>query len=278
MKKFLLTAMFVTLLLSVGANAQTVFVPSTSPIYIPQFDPLAMMLQNDINSFRQNGAIKPGEPGDNTRSRTAAKNNPPAAVDYTAFKPRAENYLPKLLAQKNGGNADQQREEEQFYNSLIESYEQVAKKDGFPATDLAYAFEFFIVNNYAVYYNLIPMSPEMDPYFRNARNDIERIRLKSKKESETVSMPQERKIYYQFRSLLQSNPDIKKMNDEQKQTATEFLAIMTGAAFMQYDKGVQEGDEQLIKAGRQMAKENLEKFFKVPIEKIKISDRGFQIQ
>ena len=253
MKKNILAVIFVIALSSVGAIAQTVFVPRPPVVYIPQLDPVRMQIQNEVNRSMTNGATKPSATkGANTASRTATKNTPPAAVGATAFKPRAQNYLPKVLAQKNGGSADQQREEEQFYESLIDLYEQAADNDNVSANDLAYGFEYFLVNNYNVYHH---------------HNNLE-----------AITMAQEKKIYSQFRNSMQTNPDIKKMNDEQKQTATEFMAIMTGAAYKQYVKGVNEGNEQLMKAGRQMAKENLENFFKVPIEKIKISDSGFQIQ
>lgn len=48
MKKILLTAMFVTLCFGVGANAQTVFVPSPPVIYIPQLDQAGMSIQQEI--------------------------------------------------------------------------------------------------------------------------------------------------------------------------------------------------------------------------------------
>lgn len=117
MKKILLAVTFVTLFLSDGAVAQTVFVPSPPVIYNQMLDPVGMYLKQEI--IRQ--GLPHGEAGRNSKNAPArtGNNKQLPAVGYTAFKPRAQSYLPKLLAQKNGGNADQQREEEQFYESLM---------------------------------------------------------------------------------------------------------------------------------------------------------------
>jgi hypothetical protein len=90
MKKILLAVFFVIAFSSVRVIAQ-VFIPQPPVVYIPLLDPVRMQIQNQVFRNTVNGAAqKGGAKGAKTRS-------PAAAVDYTVYNPRQENYLPKLL-------------------------------------------------------------------------------------------------------------------------------------------------------------------------------------
>lgn len=226
-----------------------------------------------FNGVVANEMLRRKTGGKRTLQNPATKSNQPAN-DYTAFKPRLENYLPKQLAAKSGGNA---RETEQVLEQFITFYEQTAQKDGFPATDLAYAFEYFVVNNYSIYRDLIDLPIDKDPRVKQARDRWERISIYNGKKLEQVTMYQERAIYKQFKEILGANPEIQKMTDQQKQETTEMLAIMLGINITTYMKGINEDDEKTTEQARQLAKQGLEKLLGVPVEQIKITNNGLEL-
>jgi hypothetical protein len=197
-----------------------------------------------------------------------------ATRDYTAFKAAPNASLPKMLSAKSAGN---QRETEQILDSFINLYKQTARKDGFPANDLAYAFQYFVVNNYQIYHDLVDVPIDKDPRAKRARDGFERIEFLNNKKLLQVSLAQERTIYEQFREVLAANPEIQKMTDAQKQEASELMAIMLGVNFTGYMKGVNDGDEGLTGQARQLAKDGLEKLLGVPIGQIKITSYGLEL-
>ncbi len=56
MKKILLAVIFVTAFLSVGANAQQIFIPQPPTVYIPQLDPVRMHLEQQLFRDSMNAA------------------------------------------------------------------------------------------------------------------------------------------------------------------------------------------------------------------------------
>jgi len=271
MKKILLAVIFVIAFSSVGADAQTVFIPQPPVINIPLLDPSRMIIQNEVNRNTVNGAAQKG-------TAKGAKTTAKAAVDYTVFTPRQENYMPKVLAQTGKGNAAEQRQAEQFYNSQIESYEQTASYHKYPANDVAFAFLYFISNNYEIYHDLITVPVEKDPWAKRAKDGFEWLALLDKKKLQKVSPEQDRTMYFQFKEMLSAKPEFRKMTDEDKQKMTETLAIMLGIVYDGYMKAIDAEDEQLIKQAHQTAKEGLEKLLGVPMDKIKINYAGLQLQ
>ncbi len=144
MKKILLAVIFVVAFSTVGATAQTVFIPQPPVVYIPLLDPVRMHIQNEV--FRNMVTAEALREG-----KQSAKTRPSAtAVDYTLFNPRQENFLPNLLAQAGKGNAAEQRAAEQFFNSQVEMYERTASYHRYPANDVAFALVYFIANNYEI--------------------------------------------------------------------------------------------------------------------------------
>lgn len=206
------------------------------------------------------------------RQNQSRQTNKPTA-DYTAFRATPNNSLPKLLA----GKSNNARETEQILDGFVNLYHQTAQKDGFPANDLAYAFEYFVVNNYMVYHDLYDFPADKDPRLKRAKDGFERIELANQKRLLQISIAQERIVYNQFREVLAANADIKKMTDAQKQEASELLAIMFGINFAAYQKGVNDGDDKLTEQSRQLAKEGLEKLLGVSISQIKITSSGLEL-
>lgn len=205
------------------------------------------------------------------RNQSRQTNKP--TTDYTAFRAAPNNSLPKMLA----GKSNNSREVEQILDAFVDLYRQTAQKDGFPANDLAYAFQYFVVNNYQIYHDLFDLPADKDPRLRRAKDGFERIEILNQKKYLQISMPQEREIYNQFREVLAANAEIQKMTDAQKQEATELLAIMFGVNFTGYMKGIKDGDDKLVEQSRQLAKEGLEKLLGVSISQIKITDSGLEL-
>lgn len=199
-----------------------------------------------------------------------------AVPEPTEFSQTKRSLLPKLLAEKSGGGAAGQHEAERFFDSLLELYQQTARKDGFPPNDLAYAFEYFVVNSYMTFHDLHDVDYDKDPRIKRGKDSFERLTMINEKKLLKVTPYQERALYNQLRTLLAANPAVQRMTDREKQELTELLAIMFGVNYTAYLKAVNGEDERLIEQARQTAKGHLEKLIGVPAEKIKIGNDGLQ--
>jgi len=266
MKKYLFTLLF-----SLGFSV----IPAAAQI---MSNPAQWYINNQIYSTRvfngvvANSMLRKSTNGNRRQNQTKSPDK--TTTDYSVFKAAPNNSLPKQLSGKSGGS---RAETEQILNSFVNLYKQTAQKDGFPADDLAYAFEYFVVNNYQIYHDLIDLPADKDPRAKRAKDGFERIRLLNEKKLKQVSINQERAIYRQFKEMLAANADIQKMTDLQKQEASELLAIMFGVNFAGYMKGINDGDEQLTEQARQLAKEGLEKLLGVSISQVKITNNGLEL-
>lgn len=264
MKKNILLTIFVVVFSSVASIAQSV--------YIPQLDPVRMHIQQQIFQQMMSAEARKG-------GAKGAKTTPQAAaVDYTLFNPRQENFLPKLLAGATKANAAERQQAEQFFNSQIEMYEQTAGYHRYPANDVAFALEYFISNNYEVYYDLITVPKEKDPWAKRAKNLFDEIALMNEKKSRKITSIEDRAMYFQIKDMLSANPEFRKMNDEQKQKMTETLAIMYGVLQAKYLKAIDEEDGKSISEAHETAKQNLEGLLGVPVAKIRILIDGLHLQ
>lgn len=270
MKKILSAFVFLTVFSIVGVNAQ-IFVPRPPVVYIPQLDPVRMQILNQVNRNMINGGARKG-------AAASTKGRPATAADYTLFKPRQENYLPKVLAQTVKGSANEQRKAEQFFESQIEMYEKTAAYWQYPAPDVAFALDYFISNNYEIYYDLIDVPRDKDPWVKRAKGSFDELAQLNFKKSMKVTPEQDRGIFFQMKNMLSANPEFKKLTDEDKQKMTESLAITYGVLQAGYLKAIDDEDERAIEQAHQTAKENIEKLIGVPIEKIKFSFNGLKIQ
>jgi hypothetical protein len=211
------------------------------------------------------------------KGMTGNRNSPAAPASKPVPEPTKFNHtgqliLPKLLAEKAAGAGQQNAE--QFFASLLSLYEQTARKDGFPANDLAYAFEYFVVNTYMTYHHLHDVPYEKDPRVKHGKDMFDRLTLSNEKKLLKVTMLQEQAVYQQFKSVLSDNPAIAKLSDREKQELTELLAIMFGVDYMAYMKGVNSEDDKAIEQARQIAGKYLERITGVAVERIKINESG----
>jgi hypothetical protein len=269
MKKVLLGSLFTLIFSAAPAAGQIMSNPSqwyiNNQIYSTRV----------FNGLVANSMLRKSGKG-KTGQNPVKSGNSKGTADYTVFKESPNSSLAKLFAGKAGGGQNQ-REAQQLFDSFISLYKQTARKDGFPANDLAYAFEYFVVNNYHIYHDLMDLPPDKDPRTRRARDGFDRINILNQKKLLQVTLSQERAIYNQFKTLLAASPEVQKMTDAQKQEAAELFAILFGVNYTGYMKGINDGDEELTEQARQMARQGLEKLLGVSVGQIKITSYGLEL-
>lgn len=271
-----MTKVFVVLLLTIPfwavpfpLSAQTYGLPGSQPL-----DPIGHYINQSFWSNRafqtaMNNSLRAGG-----RGRPAVTAAPAGATGITAFR-QSGYILPKALAAMNGSDAKAAVQTDQFVTQMLDLYRQTAAKDGFPANDLAYAFEYFVVNNYQVYHYLLDVYG--DPEIARIGDPLARLQAIKVKEQMKVTLVQERIIYDQFKRALSENAEIKKMTDKQKQEAAELLAVMAGLAYFQFSQGSQAKVEAQMEKGRRTARKNLEKLAAgVSVDRISITNNGLE--
>jgi hypothetical protein len=262
--------LIISLLMGISAQAQLL----TNPVqdYINKTTLLNNILSNqraiDLSQKLQtNGrSINP------SNRKSPVRPEPQAVPEPTKFTHAGNFILPKLLAEKSGVAG--QSGAEQFFASLLNLYQQTAQKDGFPPNDLAYAFEYFVVNSYMTYHDLHEVAYDKDPRVKRGKDMFDRLTIINEKKLLKVTLIQERAIYNQLKTTLSHNATIRKMTDREKQELTELLAIIFGLDFRAYLKGVNDEDDKAIEQARQTAKMYLERLTGAPVERIKISNEG----
>ncbi len=263
------------LILSISARAQITINPVQD--YINKTTILNNILSNKRAVEMSQKTQTNGKTGGSGKAGGANSAKAGPVADPTLFNRAASGYLmPARLAGASGGDAAKQRESEKFFASLLGLYEQTAKKDGFPANDLAYAMEYFIVNMYLTYHDLHDVPYEKDPRVKRGKDMFDRLTIINEKKLLMVSPYQERAVYNQIKGLLSQNPDIQKLTDQQKQEVTEVLAIMFGINYTAYMKGVNAEDARMIEQAHQSAKSHLEQLLGKPIGQIKIGNNGLE--
>lgn len=263
-----------------GVSAQAQMLTNPVQDYINKTTLLNNILSNqraiEMSQRAQTNGQGSNRPGAGQPTRPQPGPVQQATKDATKFSPSATSVLPKLLAEKTGGDAAKQRQSEQFFQSLLGLYDQTAKKDGFPSNDVAYAFEYFVVNSYMIYHDLHEVDYNKDPRIKRGKDSLDRLRLMAEKKAQKVTITQERAVYQQLKTMLSGNAEVKKMSERQKQELTELLAIMFGVNLTAYMKGVNSEDQNTIEQSHQMAKNYLEKLIGSPIDRIKIGDDGLR--
>jgi len=273
MKKNMLAVIFVIVFSSTPALAQnTVFVPRPPVINIyPQFDPVRMhleqqLLRDNMNAASNSNGKKRRASSSNSRAATTAPVK--IATGVTAFNAAGGRILPDQLSKAQGKTASEISQAKQTFDMFLNTYEKTALKDGFPANDLAYGFEFFIVNNYVVYKDLQLSDPA----------DKALMSRNSKQAGYSLVESAEKIIYQQIKDVLSKNPEIIKLTNRQKQEFTEMLAIVTMANYYTYAAAGKNNDAEAFAQTQNTAKQALEKLFGGSADKIKITANGLEFK
>lgn len=186
----------------------------------------------------------------------------------TKFRGSREFLLADLLARQTNASPAQKAEAAKVIERMVVIYADTAVKDGFPANDLAYAFQYYVVQNYHVYHNVFE-DPSVIPW----TNTID-----VSKTPNYVSSFGEKALFEQFKRLLSSNPAIAKLSDARKQQYTELLAVITNLNFVAYSDGLKRKDVEVVGQARLVSKQHLERLFGVPADKIVIGDEGISFR
>ncbi|HYP07070.1 MAG TPA: DUF6683 family protein [Bryobacteraceae bacterium] len=230
------------------------------------------LLNNILSNARATAMSQQAQTGG---AKSAATPTTPAA-ELTQYPAPVTPVLPKLLAERIGATPSDRRRAEQQFSSLIQLYQDTAKKDGFPANDLAYALNYFVVNTYMTVHDLHDVPYEKDPRVKRGKDMFERLTIINEKKVLKPSSHQEQALYAQFKSALAQNPSVRSMTDRQKQELTELVAILFGMNFTMYMNGVNKEDESLAAQARQTAATYLEKITGAPVARIRIDAEGLR--
>lgn len=269
MKKILLTVIFVWAFTAWQANAQVV--------YVPQLDPVAMHLQQQLFQQMAFGEMyKNSASGRKARARNSQSPAAKTPKSVTAFSSSGERLLPERLSAAAGKTQTEVRNARQIFDMFLNNYEKTALNDGFPPNDLAYGFSFFIVNNYTVYHDLQEKSPADKALMSPSGDPLLALQHSYSKKAGAVTSTAERAVYEQVKNFLSANPAIAKLTDRQKQEFTEMLAIMTVTNYYTYDTAGKNKDAEVFSKAQNSAKQSLEKLLGTTADKIKISARGLE--
>ena len=227
-----------------------------------------IMTQNNINAAMISGMIRSNmmknSSGKGSAKRAAANRTP---ADPLGFSPAAANSVIKPLAlqMSEKGNTQALKEAEQIFQQALKIYGDRAKEDKFPSNDIAYAFEYFLVNNFHIHHDVLAGTANVAYY------DISQI-------PNFVNWKQEQTLYQQFRQMLGSDAKFKNLTNKEKQQFTETLAIMTGIPWMIYQNGIDNDDPKLVRQAQEMARENLKNLFETSPNNIVINDNGISFK
>jgi hypothetical protein len=275
MSKILLGLLLVSSLMGISAHGQMMNNPVQD--YINKTNLLNNILSNRRATDMSQKSQTKGKSTNPDTGKAASRTPSVAVPEATRFTQAGGALLPKLLAGKSAAATAERLEAERFFVSLLNLYEQTARKDGFPANDLAYAFEYFVVNSYMTYHDLHDVDYNKDPRVKRGKDMFDRLTIINEKKLLKVTLSQERAIYNQFKTLLAENPEVRAMSDRQKQELSELLAIMFGVQYTAYMKGINSEDDRGIEEARRLAKQYLEKLLGLPVERIKIDNNGLRM-
>ena len=187
------------------------------------------------------------------------------ASGTTAFKFGDKYLAPDLLLANYKGTAAEKTNAARSLAASIDRYKATAAKDGFPANDLAYSFNFFIIHNLIIYNGVKCTALELGLKGREDSCSIFTVH--------NYTLDHERTIYNQFRKILDT-PETAKMTDGEKQLTAEMFALKVNELW----------DRWNAKAARPMtvdnynikmeAAKNLEDFLQTDVRKISITKDG----
>lgn len=187
------------------------------------------------------------------------------ASGTTAFKFDSKYFAPDLILTDFKGTAAEKTTASRNIAADIDFYKSVALKDGFPANDLAYGFNFFIIHNLIIYNGVKCTALELGI---RGREDSCSIFT-----AHNYTLDDERAIYNQFRKILDT-PETAKLTDAEKQTMTEFMALKTTDLFNRWSNASQAPMTIENYNIKMEAAKNLEDLLQIPAAKISISKEG----
>lgn len=276
MKKILVSIVLILALSVIGAKAQAV-----APIYIPQMDPVYIHLQNQIRQqmafgdmYKQMATGKKGSANAATAKRTPQSPAAKTVMSITAYNTSNGRLLPDRLSKAAGKNPAEIANYKQVFDVFLNNYENDARGNTLLPNDLSYAVGFFIVNHYAIVYDLLEFSPADKALMSSSGDPLLALQHSYSKQALRVSPLGEKAVFKQMGDFLASNPQIAKLTDAQKQEFTEMLAIQTVYNFYLYEQAGKNKDTRAFEQIQTKAEQALESLLGIPADKIKITEKG----
>lgn len=221
-----------------------------------------MMTTKAIGGLIQGHMIKAGVNAAN--GKTGTRRSAVEKADPLKFRPAGVTVISEAELKQMTKSEQEKEELKTLFNSAVQSYAATASKDGFPFNDLAYAFNYFVVNNYHVYKNVYG---KYKGYTNFGIVDVSTL-------PNYIDIKGEQTIYNQFRNVLASNPALGKLTDAEKEKFTALMAIMTNVPWKMYDAGIKSGNDEAIRTAQSLAKQNLENLFGTSPDNIVIGSSG----
>lgn len=235
------------------------------PVYRAMYD-RQFMTNTAINGMMRSQMLRDSARGG--KGGTAKGGTSTAKKDPLQFTPTGVPILSDTDLARMTKSEAEKKALEAYLNNCLSAYAKVARNDGFPPNDIAYAFNFFVVNNYNAYKHVLR---DYKGYKNRGVIDLSKL-------PDYVGTDKEKVIYAQFRRLLIAQPSITQMKDAEKEKLTAGLALATNIPWQMYDAAVTAGDDAAIERARQMAKQNLERLFDTSVDNIVIDENGVRLQ
>lgn len=193
-----------------------------------------------LNSSRGSTSSRP--------SPTTQPSGPFSVAHDTVFHTSQPSFVPQQLAARLGKTAQERQYIEGVLTKCLTFYTDTAKQKGVPLNDVALALNYFISTNYFVY----SLGRGPTPAQMSATRDM-------------------------IRTNMVQDQAFRQMSDKQKQEAYETLIVLAGFVDMGYGTSKNSGDNGAAEQFRDMAKHNLETVLGVPIDKIRFTDEGLEL-
>jgi len=192
-------------------------------------------LQRMLRHSTQQRSQQARQPQDHAQSGGAPAVRP-QSLATTIFTPVAPPLLPQPLAAQLGRTPAQRQQLAQLFTSCLQLYQQLepqvrpAQARGEPIHDVARAAAYYITGNYYVY------SQGQEPTGQQYED-----------------------VYTTIRAALRENKQFQALDNRQRQTVHEQLAIMTSLSLIQYQTAKQQKNQEQQEQARLFAAQNLER-------------------
>jgi hypothetical protein len=170
----------------------------------------------------------------------------------TSFNPIDNALIPQMLAAitKDKAQTEEMKTVQDMLAQSLQFYNESLERNDHKPYDVANAAAFFIVHNVMVY-----------------RGDKERI-----------TMTMFNAVHKQICDSLTQDSSFRKQTNQEKQLTYEMFAVMGGLVRREYSIAVGYKNQETMKMYQELAKTNIESIFKVPADKVMLSNEGLIIE
>ncbi|MBC7798774.1 MAG: hypothetical protein H7Z37_18045 [Pyrinomonadaceae bacterium] len=220
-------------------------------------------MANEMLKFKRTNRAVNRKPASNNRANNSVRNTKQSAKpiekdtlqpadsseSITSYKSARGILLPEKLFAK----ADPKDQKTKYYKDLAynswNQYQYRANQNGLDPYNMATAMAYLISSNYMVY-----------------------------KDSTPNSLTQRKALFEQIQSVMQNNPQIAKLTDEEKQIFAEGLVFMSAIPVAFLTIGEKQKDQKTIDGAKSLAAKSLESILGANFDKLAFTDDGLSAQ